>query len=118
MIKIAWAFLSSKIGIAVVLGTAAAAVMLWLYVSGLRAENALLELQAANAAARIESLQRDLDAVKVAEASANEIIRDLSARESQLDGIVRDYEKELESRPDSRCALTDRDVEWLQSIGQ
>lgn len=116
MIKIAWAFVSSKIGIAVVLVTAAAAVMLWLYVSGLRTKNALLELKAANAEAKVESLQRDIKAAEDATAKANEIIRDLSARQSQLDGQVRDYEKELESRPDSRCALTDSDVEWLRNI--
>lgn len=116
MIKIVWAFLSSKIGIAVALGTAAAIVMLWLYVSGLRAENALLALEKANAEARIESLQRDVDAAKAAESAANEIIRDLSARKSHLDGQVRTYEQELERLSDSRCSLTDSDVEWLRNI--
>jgi hypothetical protein len=118
MIRLAWAFLSSKVGIAVAIGAAAATVILWLYVAGLRSENALLELQKANAEARIESLQRDINAGKAAETKANEIIRDLSATSAAADAKVREYAKELESRPDSRCALVDRDLEWLRNIGQ
>ncbi len=109
------AFLTSRLGIAAV--AAVAALVVWLYVSGLRSDVARLELERAAAEAKAASLERDLAAGHAAETAANEIIRDLSARSHALDDKVRAYEKELETRPDGRCALSDRDVEWLRDIG-
>jgi len=109
------AFLTSRLGI---LACAAAALFLMgLYTWGLQQQNGKLSLEKVAAETRTASLQRDVDAGKAAEQNANKIIRDLSAKSTALDEKVREYAKELESRPDGNCALTDADIDRLRHIG-
>jgi hypothetical protein len=108
------AFLTSRLGILSCAG--GALLLVALYAWGLQERNGRLELEKAAADIRTASLQRDVDAAKSAEVKANEIIRGLAAESAALDTKVKDYENELETRPDSRCGLTDADVRRLRDI--
>jgi hypothetical protein len=110
------AFLTSRLGIAAC--AAGALLLVGIYAWGLRQENGKLELEKAAVEAHAESLQRDIDAAKDAAAKSGEIIRGLSASASAADAKVREYERDLESRPNGDCALTDADVGRLRDIGR
>ena len=110
------AFLLSRTGILAV--AAGGFMLLALYAWGLQQANGRLELEAAAAKTREDSLKRDVTASEAAEVRSNEIIRGLSAEAAHLDQKVRDYADELATRPAGGCALSERDVERLLSIGR
>lgn len=64
--------------------------------------------------AEIAALERDRDAARSAEAESDDMASALAAANEKLQQEVDAYAKDLELRPDSRCALTPDDIRRLR----
>lgn len=73
--------------------------------------------KAAQLAAELASVRRDLEIAKHAEAFSGQMAREIAIQNANLQKQVQDYEVEIASRPlDSGCRLNGRDIDRLNRM--